>query len=298
MRELFLIIFLLLNVYASDKLEELIKYNDKLSTLYREVGAGMMGGKYNVEFDKLIHYPHGSCSQQGYLLARKAKELGFKTEQLGLFSKTTGTNDVMVNVTDGDSQFLFVPSAGAYYKNSLWQILDNIKLADNFIVHKTKSDHVLNARSLYLSASFFKTLENIKIYHLNNYESNLLKYAKEVSSKNLFTDPYNEKHLLDFQNKYYTAGEENKPYQSIQYVLKESFDIYRFYFQWYSPEDYAQKIKVILNDNETLEFDNKIDGIETEIVLPAMKTKIQKIEFKFSDFHGQNRLLLKGLGVY
>jgi hypothetical protein len=284
-------------VFGNNKLDELIKYNEKLSTLYKDTGPGMMGGKYNLEFDELINYPNGSCSQQGYLLARKAKELGFKSQQIGLFAKT-GANDVMVNVSDGINQFLFVSSAGAYYKNSLWQIFENIELANEFFANKTEKENVLAARNLYLSPSFFETIDSIKIYHLNNYETNLLKLSRKSSSKNLFEYPYNEKHLLDYQNKYYTAGKNNKENQSIEYIFDNSIIIYRFYFQWYSNNDYAKKIKIKINDKQTLKFENSSNGLETEIVLPESIKEVKKIEFIFSDFNGQNRLLLKQLGAY
>lgn len=292
-----LFLFLVSMVVGNDKLDELIKYNEKLSTLYKEVGPGMMGRKYNLEFDKLINYPNGSCSQQGYLLARKAKELGFNAQQIGLFA-TSGANDVMVNVSDDINKYLFIPSTGAYYKNSLWQILENLELSTKFLANKTEKENVLNARNLYLTSSFFGNLEKIQMYQLNNYETNLLKLSSKVSSKNLFEYPNNEKHLLDYQNKHYTAGKNNKGNQSIEYIFDNSVNIYRFYFQWYSNNDYAKKIKIKINDRQTLEFENSSKGLETEIVLPESIKEVKKIEFIFSDFSGQNRLLLRQLGAY
>lgn len=293
-----LFLFLVSMVVGNDKLDELIKYNEKLSTLYKEAGPGMMGGKYNLEFDKLINYPNGSCSQQGYLLAKKAKELGFKAQLVGLYS-INNANDLMVNVSYSDGkEYLFVPSAGAYYNNSIWKILDKPKLSNRFNSKSTTNELVNNNRSAYLNESFFKNISKIELNRLDYYEFNLLKKFEEVSSQNLYDEPYDETHLLDNLNKYYTAGKENNKEQSIKYIFNNPINIYRFYFQWYSSNDYAKKIKIKINDEQNLEFENSSRGLETEIVLPESIKEVKKIEFIFNDFSGQNRLLLKQLGAY
>jgi len=299
---LFIVVFWfnIINSYAKEnyKLQNLIRYNQYLSTLYPNVGKGLLGGRYNLEFQKLIMYPNGSCAQRGYLLARKAKELGFKKVQmLGLFAKS-GANDVMVNVFTNKERYLFVPSAGAYYKCSLWDILLNIKNAENFIAKKTNNKQVLSSRILYLSKKFFSNLKQIKFYSLNNYEYNLLKLAKKISSKGLFDEPYNEKHLLDFINKYYTAGKSQSNEQSITYIFEKPIKIYRIYFKWYSDKDYAKKIIIIINDNIKKILEVKFTNGENEFILKNPIKNIRKIKFIFKDFHGQKRLLLKQLGVY
>lgn len=294
---LILCFFIIYMAHGNDKLEELIKYNEKLATLYKETGPGMIGGKYNLEFDKLINFSNGSCTQQAYLLARKAKQLGFYAQQIGLFA-INGANDVMVTIKNKNIHYLFVPSTGAYFKNSLWEILEYPSLATNYIASEASNSHVLNARSLFLSNSFFSTLEKIEFNQLNKYETNILRLAELSGSQNLYPEPYNEKHLLDNQNKYYTAGKENKKLQSVTYNFLQKVQIYRFYFQWYSTQDYAKRIRIRINDKQTLEYENSENILETEIVLPESIKEVQKIEFIFSDFNGQNRLLLKQLGAY
>ncbi|XOB65738.1 hypothetical protein ACMC5R_03030 [Deferribacteres bacterium DY0037] len=296
---LLLLLLFSLVVFAetNEKLLTLISYNEKLSTLYPTVGSGMAGGRYNIEFDELINYPEGSCSQQGYLLARRAKQLGFEAKMLGLFAEN-GANDVMVDVRNSKNAYLFVPSAGAYYKQSLWQIVENVELAKHFITNHIDNEHVTSARQLYLSPIFFENIYRINFHHLNDYETNILKLASNTRSKKIFDYPYNEAYLLDNQNKYYTAGKRKKKDQSISYLFDNVVKVYRFEFVWYSENDFAKNIKIKINNNYTIEIDNHESNIKTEVVLPKVITDVKSLEFIFNDFNGQDRLLLRQMGVY
>ncbi len=296
MKVVIIIFFFLLSLKAYDKIQELIQYNEYLATLYKEAGKGLPGGKYNLEFKKLITYKNGSCSQQGYLLARRAKELGFNAQMLGLFAKS-GANDVMVNVRVNNKTLLFIPSSGAYYNASLWDILSKKIDVRSYHANPIKKQIVNDSRNLFLNKVFFYHLKQIKFYSLNDYEVNLLNFAKSTSSENLFKAPYNEIHLIDKTYQFYAAGLNNKKKYSVTYFFDKPQTVYRFYFEWYSDRDFAKKIKVLINNKTKFSFANS-HGTSSEYILHKSIKNVHTIKFIFSDFSGQQRLLLKKLGVY
>lgn len=244
--------------------------------------------------DELLSSKQANCSQQSYLFAKLAMEKGGIARRVGLWA-VGGANDVMVEIKRDERWRLFVPSTGVYYPFSLGEILSNPMLANDFV------GTPLNGGELYVNKEFFSTIYRIDLYHnLNNVEYNYLQDAL-LKGEGFLLAPNDVMALKSTAQNAYVAGREKQD-QKITLKFDELVKLYRLWFEWYSTDNYPQKIVIELFKEKEIE---KIEvntndfkyGKYSDIPL-GLQSNVKMVIMTFKDFAGQNRLLLKDLGVY
>lgn len=206
---------------------------------------------------------------------------------------------IMVEIEDKNrKKRLFVPSAGAYYDFSLFEILQKPLIAKEFIAIPTLNSMVVNSRKGYLTPEFFSSLESILYYPYDAYEENLFKYVVSINSINLMDYPNNTDALLQSSETSYVAGLPNKNTQKIILNFNKLDSVYRFEFKWLDNQNYPNKINIKINDKTTYTFESLPRDNITEIVFNNPVKSISKIEFLFDSFSGQQRVLLREIKIY
>lgn len=277
---------------------ELQKLNREVNAYWKHVGKGYPLGQCNIKFDEFLQSREGSCSQQSYLLARQALQKGYSVRRIGLWA-TGGANDVMVEILVKDKWILFVPSAGVYYPFGLSALLEDPNKSGQYVGGRPSSES-------YLNSMFFGNIYQADYYrNLNNAETSLFKGVKSVHGKNLYASPNGASAAVDGVVETYAAGKEGEFPQDINITWEEPVSIYRIWFNWYSAQDYSADFQIEIfgvdgfetifrSTNEDPLF---ADGGQSEIGLAAA-VRVRKMRIRFFGADGQNRLLLRDMGIY
>lgn len=298
-----LLMFILSDVASArataDVLNNLAKKAVWSSNFWPEAGVGYPLHELNINYEHLLAYPNGSCEQESYLFYKEASQLGFHSQRVGLWNKD-GLNDVMVDVKIDNKWYLFVPSTGVYFHHSSLEIVQNPSKAKNY------SGTPLNGGEVFLTPDFFAGIKKIDIYkNINDYEFNLLRQSKILKQVGLMGGAHDFGAAYDLNVQNYIAGLEGHEKQGAETIWQEPIDIYRLYIKWYSSAHFSKFVRlVIYTDEQRLVF-NSVDNTDvfhSDVsgihVLPGNIKGVNKIEWSFSGFKGQNRLLIKELGVY
>ena len=218
--------------------------------------------------------------------------------RLGLWS-SSGTNDVMVEVQDQSSTYLFVPSAGVFYRFSLWELLQTPMLANQYVGTPKLGTEI------FISPDFFSSIIKIdRFLNDNNIEKNLLTLSREVDSFGLMTG-YGGKAGFDNNKNNYIAGLANAAKQGFTVKLDSPIDIYRVNINWYSFADRANNVNIeIKHKTGVLELNSDShkeyfyqSGKELNVYTGNLEG-VEELTFRFSDFRGQKRTLISDIGVY
>ena len=291
--------FLPKNINSIQQLSQLQQQNIEVTSHWEKTGKGYSPLKdINIHLEDFLNYPDASCSQQSYLFARKASQQGFLARRVGLWA-SDGANDVMVEVRVNGKWYLFVPTAGVYYRFSLADIFNS---PDKSLDYRGDPKP---GTEMYLKQEFFSNIYKVDIYpSLNNTEFNYAALAK-VNSKNLFPSPNSGESAVDNDLITYAAGKHNLFPQIIELSWKEPIEIYRLFIQWYSSEDYGSDYDIMLHNLETNSTEkyhirhNEFNqyGDYSQISLPEMVVT-DSVKIIFNKAHGQPRLLIKEIKVY
>lgn len=288
------------NIHAKNNFDNLIKTLEHVSHHWKVMGSGSPMRELNLKenFSKFLAYPNGSCAQEAYYFAREAKAKKFNAMRLGLWS-SSGTNDVMVEVQDQSSTYLFVPSAGVFYRFSLWELLQTPMLANQYVGTPKLGTEI------FISPDFFSSIIKIdRFLNDNNIEKNLLTLSREVDSFGLMTG-YGGKAGFDNNKNNYIAGLANAAKQGFTVKLDSPIDIYRVNINWYSFADRANNVNIeIKHKTGVLELNSDShkeyfyqSGKELNVYTGNLEG-VEELTFRFSDFRGQKRTLISDIGVY
>lgn len=278
-----------------ERIQVLQRLNIETANHWQKMGSGFQLKNVNVHFDAFLQSAEGSCSQESYLFARQVLQKGLKARRLGLWN-SNGANDVMVEVGIDSQWFLFVPSTGVFYPFGFHQLMSDTSQADQYI------GEPLHGGEIFLREAFFSGLRKIDVYHnLNNAEHSFVKTA-ELLSKNLSAAPNDAAAAADQNRRTYAAGRANAFPQTLEYRWAAPVSFYRLWLHWYSAKDYANDYQVLVDEGEGyLELAHIMgsrgrfaDG--TELGFP--RRDIVGLKIVVARTHGQNRLLLRDVGVY
>ncbi|MGO4270530.1 hypothetical protein AB4Z22_11865 [Paenibacillus sp. TAF58] len=306
---IFIVIFFIISNFSSQDLiidakeqqsiqiNKLSIINKKISGLYPKYGAGV---PISAGIKELLNAKEGNCAQLSYLFARKVIKLGYDAQVIGLYSNLDGLNHLVVNVKINDKKYLFDPTNGVYYNNGLYEILGNPLLAQN------KVGFPKDESNIFTTSSFFASANNIQIYENLNYgETNLLKDINmfDVITKDLFNAPNDLSGALDEDEETYTAGLTPLP-NEFTVEFKAEVDFYRMYFRWYSDKDYATDFQVFVGESQEQmhelfhEMDYQINANNDFEYVSSNEVKAKYFKIKINKTNGQQRILLKDLGLY
>jgi hypothetical protein len=224
------------------KLNLLHKDNVEVAHYWKNYGEGYLPLKnFNIHFDDFLKYPNANCYQQSYLFTRKAIEKGFLARRVGLWN-SSGANDLMVEVRVNNKWYLFVPSAGVYYRFSLGKLLEQPEKAT---IYQGIPKEISR---MYLHEDFFANIYKVDMYQsVNDVELNYAAIAK-VASEDFYQIPYSVESSVDENIDSYAAGKDGLPSYIINLSWQKSVSVYRLFIKWYSAKDYGSEYDVILMD--------------------------------------------------
>jgi len=151
-----------------------------------------------------------------------------------------------------------------------------------------------------------KINQKVSVYYrsLNNAELSYVSEIESVEGKNLFSEPNGIRATIDGNSNTYMAGINGRYPQVINLHWKEKIAVYRIWIEWYSTNDISDDFIVEANDGTgfksvlSISKDSfYVDGGASELAFPEVMN-INAIRLTFFSAKGQNRVLIKELGVY
>lgn len=295
---IFLLFFLLFNLNTKTKLEFLIKVNEKMHKSF-EYGQGLPGYP---TLEETMEFGNGHCGLYTTYFTEEIKKAGYKAVIWDIKSGLDANPDNLlihsiVEVNINDKIYTFDPTLGIYYKKSLSQLTNSN--SDQYI---GKIDN--NKLTIYSTPYFWSNISStINHNNLNYYQDNKLQNGEFSINSNstFFTRPNDFNSCIDdfiIDNYCATEVQNNNVILNINFMA--STPLQRFYFIWYDDKNYPRTIKIFDNQNNTmiLNITNYRNTTGTLNQWLNSEIKTNSIKIVFDDFAGQNRLLLRKIGVY
>ena len=283
------------NIDEMKELEDLHQIAIEVSNIFKKTGKGV---PVSSGLDLILQADEANCIHHPYIFARKIQDLGY---QFRILAITTAINWdhalIEVKLKTTGKWYLFDPSNGISYLNTLWEIHNNPELANSKIGQPSQ------LYQNYTLPKFFERIIDVTIYpDLGRHETDYALEAKIINQSSFMQD-YSVANALDGDpHNNYTSSKENSYPNFFELDLGAKRKIYRFMIQWYNAKDYASNFEIFANNNGKYVSifsteENIEDDTFTEIILPeAIVT--DKIKFVVYKNEGQNRLLLKKFSVY
>ncbi|MGE0625214.1 MAG: discoidin domain-containing protein [Pseudomonadales bacterium] len=257
------------------------------------IGPGVPLGKANLEMAQILSAADANCSQQSYLTSRLLLLENLPAVRIGLWAHD-GSNDLMVQTRVGERDILIVPSDGIAFEDHWSELLRNPEKASSPWFTDNPS-----ATPNYAKPSFFSKVERIDIYPtLDNAEFNHTLTAT-IEGQNLFEGEHGPSAA---RGGGYLAGLSGKFPQTIELKWSDPTDLYRVSIRWYSDDDYASRYKVMALIGEEWKLIKEVSGSEhrkADVSTFAFQpVRARRIKFEFTETSGQDRILVRSLGVY
>ena len=287
------------NKFNTDEIQELEKLHEnavEVSRIFKKQGKGV---DTKSGLDLILKSKESHCGHNVYIFARKIQDLGYQFRILGI-ATAVNLNHAFVEVklkTTGQ-WYLFDPSNGVYYLNTLSEIQSNPELSNN------KIGQASEAYQKYTFPHFFKNIIKINIPpdNLRWYETNYALEAKIINQSDFVDDnPVQNAIDGDPYNTYTVAKENNNP-NFFELDLGEARKIYRFTMHWDTESNNTSEFEILANQNgkyiAVFSSQNNIeDDAFTEVILskPIITEKIKFVAYKAQR---QDEFILKEFSVY
>lgn len=289
-KALIIILIFNLNLFAFDKVDEYKLMKSLVVKVHNSISIGN-GNNRCVFNDEIIRYGEGHCGHFAKILVRELLKYGYDSEIVSIITYNK-RNHAMVQVKlKNGKKILLDALSNIVYKYSIEEILLNTKLSQDKYF---QNGNIKN----YSNLSFFNTIKTLQfIPYIGTY---ILKNINNINvdDKLFFKKPNDIMSSFDYSYNTYSATKINASEKiNLNIKFKDKDRISSIVIYPYSINDYPAKIK--LNCDDITVFDQDIKLKRGMIVINFYaNNKCNDLNFEFSDFKGQNRLLLRDIYIY
>ncbi len=276
-------------IYAFDK-EDFFLYHI-VTNIHKQIKYGV--GKKNMFFPKeIIRNKVGNCGDYSILVFCKLLENNYKNIDNVCIETYDRRIHSLIQVRKKSNGKLAILDAtlNIYYPNGVGTLVDNPK----------KSKYHLGTSSFtsYSNVSFWNSVKTIT--YLPYRDAFILRNIKRIVTRKsvFYNKPNNITALFDYDYKTYAATKSNLVNKiNIKVEFKKKNRISSIVIYPYNVKNYPKKIKVKC-DGTTI-YNKSIFLVRNLIVINFYHHDMcSSLDFVFSDFQGQNRLLLRDMYIY
>jgi len=288
----FIIIILInLNLLAISEADELAKMKKFVVKVHNLISPGL-GNNSCVFNDEIIKYVQGHCGHFSKILVRELLKQGYESEIVSIETYNK-RNHAMVQVQLKNGKYILLDAlSNVVYKYSIEEILLNTKLSQDKYFQKRKIQS-------YSNLSFFNSIHKLQfIPYVGTF---ILKNISNVyvDDKLFFKIPNDVNSLFDYKYNSYAATRTNVSEKiNVQVKFSKQNRLSSVVIFPYSNEDYPKKVE-LKYDGEIF-YKNDFIKLKRSLIVINLEGNdyCQQLDFNFSDFQGQDRLLLRDIYIY
>lgn len=291
-----LIITLFVNLLLADlqniKSEkiEYIYFNNVINKIHNILKNGE-GYPDDLFIDELEKRREGHCGHFSLFFFRELIMHDYSVEIINITTFDNRIHNVVqVKLKSSDRYIVVDPTSKIIYKNSIGELIANPSLSNNKIGN--------SEYEVYTSESFWKNIKFIKFDTFIEMQP-INKFRNIILNKEMFyeSEIATSKIIDEDLNTYISQIEEKSKNAEIKFDFYKMTRLSSILIYPYDILHYPKKIKLICDDK--LIYDNEIELKRGLIVVNFFGNDYcQQLDFIFSDFQGQDRLLLRDIYIY
>jgi len=297
MKKLIIITFFIMSCFANsvlyDTKDEMLKLKEIVNSVHNsfKYGVGTMKAEFN---DEIVKYGEGHCGHYSWMLLREFIKKGYEGEIVSIITYNH-RNHAMVEIErkSDKKKILVDATTNLVYSYGVEDILKKPSLSQDRIGQSTSPS--------YSDIDFWNSVKILRYYPYIGYLTvNNIKSITTKEAKVFYPKPNGIESAFDNKYNTYTATKMNQADNIVFSVdFKKENRLSSIVIEPYSNGIYPSKIKLYCNNkiivNKTIK--PKRGMLIINLVEPEQQY-CKKLKFNFSDFQGQNRLLIRDIYFY
>lgn len=295
-KQFFILVFMFVSCFGNTQMDSEIsdiqKTVNKVSNSF-QYGIGSMDTEFN---DEIIKYGEGHCGHYSWVLLREFLKQGYSGEIISI-TTYNHRNHAMVEIerkTDY-KKILVDATTNLVYDYSVEDILKNPLLS--------KQRHGRSKSPTYSNLAFWGTIKTIRYLPYIGYKTLDNIQNIKVDNPNIFYKKPNGLYA-SFDKKYntYTATKMSSSIKvNFEILFKKQNRLSSIVIEPYDINTYPSKLLLKCMDNNQIIYNNFLKIKRSLLIVNIVEPKKQyckKLKFEFSDFQGQDRLLIRDIYFY